>query len=167
MRHAFDDELGGFYSSGPVDERADDLNKTWWVQAEALVSALTMFRLTRKLKFWECFLKTLSWIENYQADWEGGEWHHFISPDGNPHGPKKEPWKGAYHTGGAMMKCIEGLSLIVSHTGGSLPSEIDPYNSQNTAGRSLGPGCQASSDIDGSEESSGKSGLGSQIGRIR
>jgi len=109
LKFGFDAEKGGFYLSGPVGERADNLEKIWWVQAEALVSALTLYRLTGRAKYWACFEKTLSWIESVQADWDGGEWHNSISPEGIASGPKSSPWKAAYHNGRAMIECIERL----------------------------------------------------------
>jgi mannobiose 2-epimerase len=107
--HGFDGDKGGFFESGPVAHRADKLDKIWWVQAEALVSALTMYRLTNRRKYWDCFLKTLSWIERYQADWGAGDWHNCITIEGSPRGLKAGPWKAAYHNGRAMIECLERL----------------------------------------------------------
>ena len=55
MRHGYDQQQGGFYDSGPLGEAADRRAKVWWVQAEALVSALTMYSLTREPEYARVF----------------------------------------------------------------------------------------------------------------
>jgi mannobiose 2-epimerase len=43
------------------------------------------------------------------VDWENGEWHANITPDGQPQGDKANPWKAGYHNGRAMIECLEIL----------------------------------------------------------
>ncbi|MEJ7618884.1 MAG: AGE family epimerase/isomerase, partial [Pyrinomonadaceae bacterium] len=47
LKYGYDQERGGFYYYGGFDRPAENLNKDWWVQAEAVVSALYMYRLTK------------------------------------------------------------------------------------------------------------------------
>ncbi|MDQ3252329.1 MAG: AGE family epimerase/isomerase [Acidobacteriota bacterium] len=114
LRYGYDEKLGGFYDSGAFNQRADRQNKIWWTQAEALVSALYMYRLTGDAQYLSVFEKTFDFIEKYQVDWEHGEWHATITPDGKPVGDKAQPWKAGYHNGRAMIECIEVLRAGVS-----------------------------------------------------
>ncbi|MSR82821.1 MAG: N-acylglucosamine 2-epimerase [Candidatus Latescibacteria bacterium] len=112
LKYGFDNEQGGFYDSGPFAAPADRRAKVWWVQAEGLVSALCLYRLTGAEEYWGIFLKTLDWIEKHQADWQHGDWFATITEDGSPEGDKAGPWKGPYHNGRAMLECLEVLSEL-------------------------------------------------------
>jgi mannobiose 2-epimerase len=113
-RFGFDHRHGGFFFQGPVGEFATARQKTWWVQAEALLCALHMYRLTRKQAYFRCFRETLDWIARYQVDWHVGEWHRRIATDGTPSGGKSgdQPggWKTPYHNGRAIIRCLELVS---------------------------------------------------------
>jgi mannobiose 2-epimerase len=121
-KYGFDAKLGGFFSSGDqFNQPANDRNKVWWVQAEALVSCLYMHRLTGDPRYLDYFTKTYRFVEIRQTDWENGEWHATITPDGKPMGQKANPWKGGYHNGRAMMECL--LILKKGMGGGEKSSE--------------------------------------------
>jgi cellobiose epimerase len=109
LKYGYDDAQGGFYNSGLFNQPADNREKTWWVQAEALVSALYMHRLTHEPKYLEVFEKTYDWIEHHQADWKQGEWFEVITPRGAPRGDKAGIWKAGYHNGRSMIECLEIL----------------------------------------------------------
>lgn len=111
MRHGYDHREGGFYDSGPLGQPADRRAKVWWVQAEALVSALTMYALTREPEYARVFLQTWDFTDRRQTDWKTGEWHSTITPDGTPTGEKAHRWKAGYHNGRAL---LESLRLIAS-----------------------------------------------------
>ncbi len=110
--HGFDEEQGGFFSSGPLGRSAENLDKVWWVQAEALVSALYMYKLTGDAAYREAFDKTWRFVRERQIDWTHGEWHRIIGPDGRPRGAKGGIWKCAYHNGRAMVECIRLLEEL-------------------------------------------------------
>jgi cellobiose epimerase len=110
LKYGYDAEKGGFYYFGQFNRPAENLEKSWWVQAEALVSALYMYRLTRDQKYRAIFEKTFDFIEKYQVDWKYGEWHATITPGGAARGDKAQPWKGGYHNGRAMIECLEILN---------------------------------------------------------
>ncbi len=112
LKHGFDEKEGGFYDTGAFGEPADRLTKIWWVEAEGLVGALHMYRITGREKYLSCFEKTLDWIARRQADWDRGEWHAHIAPDGKVTGGKAGPWKGPYHQGRAMIVCLELLDRM-------------------------------------------------------
>lgn len=114
LRYGFDKRDGGFYESGPLNRAADRRTKVWWVQAEAMISALYLYLLTDESEYFAVFQKTLSWIERYQADWKNGEWHRHIDGRGQPMGDKADDWKGPYHTGRAVLSCWELLSGIAT-----------------------------------------------------
>ncbi len=109
LRHGYDSGRGGFYDSGPLGEAADRRGKVWWVQAEALVSALTMYALTNDQQYARVFLETWAFVDGVQTDWQNGEWHPTITPEGTPTGEKAHRWKAGYHNGRAL---IESLRLI-------------------------------------------------------
>jgi len=110
LKFGYDEQKGGFYDSGPFSHRADNLNKTWWVQAEALVSALSMYRLTGDRKYASVFEKTYDFIEKYVVDRRNGEWYETVKPDGTQFGDKGHAWKAGYHDGRAMIECMRLLA---------------------------------------------------------
>lgn len=106
----YDTRRGGFYESGPLGKRADVRRKTWWVQAEALLTLLRMYEITGDGAYLPAFDKTLQWIERRQADRRNGEWFAYVEPNGRVSGDKAGPWKGPYHNGRALLSCLEMLS---------------------------------------------------------
>jgi mannose/cellobiose epimerase-like protein (N-acyl-D-glucosamine 2-epimerase family) len=112
LKHGFDAEAGGFFDSGPFGGPADRRGKVWWVQAEGLVSALRMHRLTGDPLYYDVFARTLDWIEKRQVDPKGGDWHAEVSPQGVPGGQKASAWKSAYHNGRAIIECLAVLDAL-------------------------------------------------------
>jgi cellobiose epimerase len=110
LSYGFDHKHGGFYESGPFNKPADRREKIWWVQAEGLVAALYIYRLTDNQIYWDCFAQTLEWISNYQTDWKHGDWYETVDENGTASGSKAGPWKGPYHNGRAMLQCLDLLS---------------------------------------------------------
>lgn len=109
LKYGYDEANGGFYDSGPFNQPADRRAKVWWVQSEAIVSALYMHRLTQDPKYLSTFEKTSEFIEKNMVDWANGEWHANITPEGKPQGDKANVWKACYHNGRAMIECLEIL----------------------------------------------------------
>jgi mannose/cellobiose epimerase-like protein (N-acyl-D-glucosamine 2-epimerase family) len=109
LQYGFDSQRGGFYDSGPLGRPADRKEKVWWVQSEALVSALRMWKLTGDSKYLDAFEKTWQFVDQHQIDWTHGEWHSTILPDLSRRGDKADVWKAAYHNGRAMIECLELL----------------------------------------------------------
>jgi mannobiose 2-epimerase len=109
LKYGYDESQGGFYNYGSFNKSASNRDKVWWVQAEALVSALDMYRLTKDPRYLEIFRKTYGWVQNHQVDWKHGEWHDTITPAGSPKGDKAQIWKDGYHNGRAMIECLEIL----------------------------------------------------------
>src|SRR5262249_46285701 len=67
LKYGYDRRHGGFYYTGPPGKPADDTRKEWWVQAEALVSMLAMYRLTGKRDYYDAFSQTLEFVEKHQV----------------------------------------------------------------------------------------------------
>ncbi|MCH8193956.1 MAG: AGE family epimerase/isomerase [Planctomycetes bacterium] len=112
-RYGYDATHGGYYDAGPLGQPANSLNKTWWVQAEALVSALYMYRLTGSTRYLSVFETTYDFVDKHLADWEHGEWHSRVAADGSgPSGAKGQDWKCGYHNGRAMIECIGVLRAL-------------------------------------------------------
>lgn len=112
MRFGWDARHGGFWDWGPLGKPAESRVKIWWVQAEALVSALTMHRLTGERQYWDVFAKTLDFIEKHMADWEAGDWWAQVDAGLKPGGDKANQWKAAYHNGRAMIECLLRLKEL-------------------------------------------------------
>lgn len=109
LEHGFDHRRGGFYVEGGLHLPAHSRWKTWWVQAECLVSALRMHRRTGEPRYLAAFQATLGWIVDVQADWEHGDWHREVSRRGIRRGAKAGPWEDAFHQGRALVQCLEIL----------------------------------------------------------
>lgn len=106
MKYGWDEQRGGFYDSGKFNESADRKSKVWWVEAEALVSALTMYELTKDRQYYDVFEKTWAYLLREQIDWNDGEWFANVQPNGSKTGDKANIWKGGYHNGRAMIESI-------------------------------------------------------------
>ncbi len=109
LQYGLDRKNGGFYNSGFFNSPADQREKIWWVQAESLVAALEMYRLTREQIYSDCFSLVLDWIVNHQVDWKHGDWYEKVDEEGKASGVKAGPWKGPYHNGRAMLRCLDLL----------------------------------------------------------
>ena len=109
LRLGFDHDAGGFYDSGLPGQPADKRNKVWWVQAESMVAALTMYDLTSDPQYFDVFEKTWRFVDTHVIDWQNGEWFHTLPPDGTPRGPKAGEWKAGYHNGRAVLECLRLL----------------------------------------------------------
>lgn len=107
--YGFDEKAGGFYDSGVFNQPADRRQKVWWVEAEALVSALRMFRMTHDRQYLEVFEKTWGFVSKRMVDSKSGEWHSEITPEGKAVGDKANAWKAGYHNGRSMIECLRML----------------------------------------------------------
>ena len=112
LANGYDEANGGFYDSGPLGQPADRRDKVWWVQAEALVSALTMYRLTGDPQYARVYLKTWAFTDTVQTDWTSGEWHPTVTAGGRGTGEKANRWKAGYHNGRAMLEALRMLKAL-------------------------------------------------------
>jgi mannobiose 2-epimerase len=118
LNYGYDRRHGGFFYTGPPGRPADDTRKEWWVQAEALVSMLEMYRLTGRREYYDAFSQTLDFVEKHQVAREGS-WWATRAADGQPMGnARSSMWQGAYHNGRAMLRCAK---LLDGLAGGPTP----------------------------------------------
>ena len=115
VRYGWDRTNSGFYFRGRMLKLANERNKVWWTQAEALLGTLHMYALTGQAMYFQLFDETLGWIDRRQIDWSDGEWYLVIEDkSGIPSGGKATDanwtWKSPYHNGRAVVHCIELLT---------------------------------------------------------
>jgi mannobiose 2-epimerase len=113
IQFGFDREHGGFFSSGPLGKPADDFKKIWWVEAEAIVSMLDMYKLTGQEMYYDLFARTLDFIEHHQVAKEGSWWSSRAA-DGSDNGDTQRtgPWQAGYHAGRSMILCAKALDAL-------------------------------------------------------
>ncbi len=113
--HGYDRYQGGIINSGDFNGHHIDNNKSWWAQAETLVSALYMHRLTKDPQYISFLEQTYDFISRYFVYWKNGEWFETIKTADNnkPAGGKAHAWKGGYHNGRAMIECIRLINDIL------------------------------------------------------
>jgi len=75
--------MGGFITRVRWVKPAEDTRKEWWVEAEALVSMLEMYKLTGKGEYYDVFCQTLDFVEKHQVASEGSWWAS-RKADGSP-----------------------------------------------------------------------------------
>jgi mannobiose 2-epimerase len=113
LKLGYDERNGGFYQSGELGKPADDLKKTWWVQTEALLGMLEMYRMTGETRYYDAFVQTLDFCEQFQVAKEGG-WWATRAADGSATADKQRsgPWQGAYHSGRALINARKWLNEL-------------------------------------------------------
>jgi mannobiose 2-epimerase len=97
----YDRAQGGYFEEGVPGGAPTKLEKSWWVQAEALLALWRAFALTGDPTLLDRFEGTLAFIENHQRDAQYGEWYWSVRPDGSlgeKGGVKGNAWKASYHT---------------------------------------------------------------------
>jgi mannobiose 2-epimerase len=124
LKYGYDRKHGGFFYTGPLGKPAEDTKKEWWVQTEALVAMLEMYRLTWKPEYYAAFSQTLDFVEKHQVAKEGS-WWATRAADGSPKGDtRSSPWQGAYHSGRSMLLCAALLDELAEKPGyGNAPKD--------------------------------------------
>ncbi len=117
LEHGFDTEHGGFFYTGPLGEKADDTRKEWWVQSEALVGMLDLYRMTGEPRYYHAFVQTLDFIQHHQIAPDGG-WWATLKADGSvpPNTSRSSMWQGAYHNGRALLLSAKLLDNLKPRT---------------------------------------------------
>ncbi len=113
MAHGYDSTHGGFYYTGSLGENASDRHKEWWVQAEAMVCMLDMYRLTSKSGYYEAFKQTFAFVKEHQIAPQGGWWAS-READGSPspNRSRTSMWQGGYHNARALLRCADLLDQL-------------------------------------------------------
>lgn len=89
-----------------------DLDRHWWVQAEAVVGYLYAYKISENIAFIEIALKTWAYIQKFMIDLKKGEWFWGVEPSGivNEIDDKAGFWKCPYHNGRMCLEMIENLN---------------------------------------------------------
>jgi mannobiose 2-epimerase len=151
----YDEAKGGYFEEGPPGGAPTQLEKVWWVQAEALPSLWWLYRLSNDAHYLTRLEGTLSWIETKQQDSEYGEWFWGINPDGSvsSRGDQKgEEWKAEYHSLRAIMFTADWINEALAK-GSWAPTKKGPAKSMGPAARapvhgSAGYGVRAAQGLD-------------------
>ena len=77
------------------------------------MALLSLYQMTGNEAYWSAFIETYEWVEGHQVDWDNGDWHAHIRPDGTSSGAKAGRWKTPYHSGRAVLECLRMLESIV------------------------------------------------------
>jgi len=115
----WDNERGGLYDGGYYYEEGGELeilmeSKNWWAQAETLNTLLIMADKypDDPQGYFSKFQKQWNYIHTYLIDHEHGGWFS-AGLDNSPQVKeqrKSHIWKTPYHTGRALLNCVQRLS---------------------------------------------------------
>jgi cellobiose epimerase len=116
LSEGIDHRNGGVYNFG-AGGTVTDMNKQWWVQAEAIVGFLEAYAIDGAVDFLTAAHSVWLYVKENFIDRENGEWYFLLSREGVPymHEDKAGLWKCPYHSSRA---CLE----VQSRTETLLPS---------------------------------------------
>jgi len=94
------------YESGP--QGLVDSNKSWWVQAEAMVGFYNAYQLSGQTRFAQAAQRSWKYIQDNVVDRVHGDWFKILHPDGTPDESsyKVGPWECPYHHSRACFEMI-------------------------------------------------------------
>ena len=97
----------------PVEAYEHDM-KLWWPHNEGIIASLALYRLTKKEKYKEWFVKLVDYAFEHFSERGTGEWLGYLRRDGKPTEPpvKGHTYKGAFHVMRMLIKCIDILNKI-------------------------------------------------------
>lgn len=103
---------GGYYFKGSDKTTVVMKDKNWWSQAEGLNALLLFSKLYPGEKnYKQAFYQLWDYVKKNLIDYEHGDWY-ISGLDSNPNAksqPKATAWKCNYHTGRALMNCMDLL----------------------------------------------------------
>lgn len=101
----------GVDQDGAVKNEADDPERHWWPQAEALVGFVNCWQLTGQTSYLAAAFRVWKFIKTSVIDHQHGEWHWRLNEKGdvNYSEDKAGPWKCPYHNGRAMLELLQRL----------------------------------------------------------
>lgn len=93
---------------------ADQLEREWWPQAEAVVGFLCAAQLTGRAEFVAAAWRAWRFITTHVVDPRDGEWFRRIDAQGRvvPGVPKISFWKCPYHNGRACLEAVRRLHAL-------------------------------------------------------
>jgi len=115
VQHGVDWEFGGIYRDGLRDGGALVLEKEFWQHAESLVGFLDGYELFGDARYLDAFETIWRFVQRYMIIHDVGEWRTLLDRKGRPIDPKiGNPWKVSYHSGRAMVECLERLGRLAN-----------------------------------------------------
>ena len=112
LRLAEDPVRGGLFFAGAPGAVPSERHKQDWVQAEALLALVELYRLQRRTAHKLALFRLIDWLGRYQVDWARGSWHAILTPELRPQAGKAGPWRGPYHVGRALIDSLRLLRAI-------------------------------------------------------
>ncbi|WP_105901684.1 AGE family epimerase/isomerase [Vibrio gangliei] len=91
-----------------------DLNRVWWVQAEALVGFMNAYQVSHESKWINAMAKCWHAITQHQIDKVNGEWFWSIDQNNRPQWqfPQVSTWKCPYHNTRACLELYQRISQL-------------------------------------------------------
>jgi len=115
LRHSFDWKRGGFYDRGRtsgIHLLVTGRDKIWWVQADAMVSMLEMYKTTGEPRFIAAFRRTLGFVERHMLAPRGG-WYCTVDGRGRLTMPVRAAAnQGPYHMVRSMIRSAALLDAV-------------------------------------------------------
>jgi mannobiose 2-epimerase len=111
-RRGIDADGGLFYEAG--SQGVVDDQKSWWVQAEAMVGFTNAYQLSEKEYFLRAALRCWEYIQVHHVDRVYGGWYKVLLRDGtpDPESYKVGPWECPYHHSRACIEMMDRLKSI-------------------------------------------------------
>jgi mannobiose 2-epimerase len=112
FRQGIDADGGLFYEAGP--QGVVDDQKSWWVQAEAMVGFTNAYQLSGKGHFLNAARRCWDYIQAHHVDRTFGGWYKVLDRDGtpDPDSYKVGPWECPYHHSRACLELMDRLGRI-------------------------------------------------------
>ena len=97
------------YESGP--QGLVDSDKSWWVQAEAMVGFYNAYQLSGQRRFAQAAQQSWNYIQDKMVDRVHGDWFKKLHWDGTPDDStyKVGPWECPYHHSRACFEMLDRL----------------------------------------------------------
>jgi cellobiose epimerase len=114
LDHCIDKDGSLIYEIHPNNTK--NMEKHWWVQAEAMVGFLNAYELTGDNKFYQAMMMVWGYIKNNLIDKENGEWFYKRLSNGkvDEMEPKISEWKGPYHNSRACLEIAGRLNRMMN-----------------------------------------------------
>jgi mannobiose 2-epimerase len=110
LREGVDADGAVMNEGGP--RGAENRDREWWPQAEAVVGFLCAAQLTGRREFVEAAWRTWRFVQAQVVDPRDGEWFRSVDAHGRivPGVPKISFWKCPYHNGRACLEAIRRIA---------------------------------------------------------
>jgi len=110
--HGIDWDCGGVYRDGTASGGPLVLEKEFWQNAEALVGLLDGYEVFGDERFLAAFLNVWAFARDHFVA-PCGEWRVLLDRQGRVlDGDVGNDWKAVYHTGRALLECIDHLERL-------------------------------------------------------